>query len=133
VEEAFELGRGVAVIRGPQLPASFEPPPPFEAGWSDLLAATAVALVVLAVTGAGWALALPHVSGPAAMGLSPAFGVAALVLTGTLAGRFGLSLGGPAGATVVLLTAAIGWIVFVLGRTASRGHVSAGAKRPPVG
>jgi hypothetical protein len=133
VEGAFELGPGVAVVRGPEPPPSFRQPPPFGTDWSDLLAATGLALLVLGVVGGGWAGALLDVSGLARFGLSPAFGVAALVLLGTVAGRFGLSLGGPAGIAIVLASAAAGWVAFLLGRTASPEPVSAGAEGPPVG
>jgi hypothetical protein len=110
IRGATKLGRGVAVVRGPEPSPSFRPPPPFEAGWLDLLTATGLALVALSVAGGGWVRALLDVSGLAAFGLSPAFGVAVLVLAGTAVGRFGLPLGRPEGIVVVLVTAAIGWI-----------------------
>jgi hypothetical protein len=132
-EEVIELGPGVAVVVGPEPSQSFESPPPFGVGWVELLTATGLGLVVLALTGGGWAMALLDVSRPAAFGLAPAFGVATLVLGGTAASRLGLPLGGSGGIGVVVGTAAAGWVVFLLARTASAGRWRAGAEGAPVG
>jgi hypothetical protein len=106
-----ELGPGVAIVRGPEPPASFEPARPVGFGWFQLFVATALALIVLAATGGGWAALLLDASVLATLGLAPAFGVGALVLAGTVVGRFDLPLGGSAGISVVLATAGTGWIV----------------------
>lgn len=105
-----ELGPGVAVVRGPEPPPSFEPAQPVGFGWTYLLVATALALVVLGAAGGGWAMLLVDASMLATVGLAPAFGVAALVLAGTVAGRFDLRLGGSVGVSLVLATAGAGWI-----------------------
>jgi hypothetical protein len=130
---AIELVPGVEVLVGPPPSASFEPPAPFRVGWVELLFATALALVVLAVVGSGWVLSSLDISALGAFGLAPAFGVAALVLASTAASRLGLSLGGGGGWLVVLATAAGGWIVLALARTASRDRSAMGAQKAPVG
>jgi hypothetical protein len=105
-----ELGPGVAIVRGPAPPASFGSAHPVGFGWIQVLIATALALIVLAAAGGGWAALLLDASMLATVGLAPAFGVAALVLVGTGAGRFDLPLGGWAGISVLLATAGAGWI-----------------------
>jgi hypothetical protein len=132
-QEVIELGPGVAVVDGPEPSPSFEPPPPFGAGWVELLTATGLGLVVLALTGGGWALSLLDVSRLAAFGLAPAFGVATLVLAGTAASRVGVPLSGWGGIGVVLTTAAAGWVSLVLARTASAGRWRTGAEGSLVG
>ena len=132
-EGVVELGPGVAVIDGPEPSPTFEPPPPFGAGWVDLLTATGLGLAVLTVAGGGWALTLLDGSRLAAFGLAPAFGVATLILSGTAASRVGVSLGGSGGIGVVLATATAGWISLLLARTASVGRWRAGAEGSPVG
>jgi hypothetical protein len=133
MEGVVELGPGVAVIDGPEPSPTFGPPPPFGAGWVDLLTATGLGLVVLTFAGGGWALSLLDGSRLAAFGLAPAFGVATLILCGTAASRIGVSLGGSGGIGVVLATATAGWISLLLARTASVGQRRAGAEGSPVG
>ncbi len=128
-----ELAPGVEVLAGPPLPPSFEPPAPFHVGWTELLLASALALVVLAAVGWGWVRSVLDVSGLAAFGLAPAFGVAAIVLVGTAASRLGLSLGSGGGWLIVLATAASGWIVLALGGTVSRRRSATRAQGSPVG
>ncbi|HEX6399399.1 MAG TPA: hypothetical protein VF108_02885 [Actinomycetota bacterium] len=128
-----ELAPGVEVLEGPARPPSFEAPPPFRIGWTELLVASALALVVLAVVGAGWVRSVLDVAWPAAFGLAPAFGVAAIVLVGTAASRLGLPLGGGGGWLIAIAAAAGGWIVLALGRTASRRRSATSAQGAPVG
>ena len=128
-----ELAPGVEVLAGPPLPPSFEPPAPFHVGWTELLLASALALVVLAAVGWGWVRSVLDVSGLAAFGLAPAFGVAAIVLVGTAASRLGLSLGSGGGWLIVLAAAASGWIVLALGGTVSRRRSATRAQGSPVG
>ena len=132
-EGAFELAPGVEVVRGPPPAASFGPPAPFRATWTELLVATVLALVVLIVVGGGWTLSMLEVSRFAAFGLAPAFGIAALILGGTVASRLGLSLARPRGSLIVLAIGGVGWIVFALARTVSASRTSAGAQGSPVG
>jgi hypothetical protein len=128
-----ELAPGVEVLAGPPRPPSFAPPAPFLVGWTELLVASALALAVLAAMGGGWVRSVLDVSGMAAFGLAPAFGVAAIVLVGTAASRLGLPLGSGGGWLIVVATAASGWIVFALGGTASRRRSATRAKGSPVG
>ncbi|MCD6020635.1 MAG: hypothetical protein K0R20_345 [Actinomycetia bacterium] len=131
--DGVELAPGVEVLVGPPPPPSFEPPAPFRVGWMELLLASGLALVVLTAVGGGWVRSVLDVSGLAAFGLAPAFGVAAIVLVGTAASRLGLSLGSGGGWLIVLATAASGWIVLALGGTVSRRRSATRAQGPPVG
>jgi hypothetical protein len=130
---AVELAPGVEVLAGPPRPPSFAPPAPFRVGWTELLVAIALALVVLTAVGGGWVRSVLDVSWMAAFGLAPAFGVAAIVLGGTAASRLGLPLGSGGGWLIVLATAASGWIVLALGRTVSRRRSATRAQGSPVG
>ena len=132
-EDAIELAPGVQVVRGPPPAASFAPPAPFRATWTELLVATGLALVVLIVVGGGWTLSMLEVSGLGAFGFAPALGVAVLILTGTVASRLGLSLASPGGLLIVLTAGGAGWLALVLSRTASARRASAGAQGSPVG
>jgi hypothetical protein len=85
-EGATELTSGVAIIRGPNASPSFEPVAPDGFGWLELLTGTIVALVALVLVGGGWVGALLDVSRPAALGLAPVFGVAVLIVAGTIVG-----------------------------------------------
>jgi hypothetical protein len=108
-EGTTELASGVAILRGPNPSPSFEPAPPDGFGWLELLVTTAVALMALAIVGGGWARALLDVSTPAAFGLAPAFGAAALIVAGTIVGRTGWPLGSPGGVVVLIVTTGLGW------------------------
>lgn len=119
-----ELGPGVALVRGPEPPPSFDRAQPVGFGWSQVLLATALVVIALAAAGGGWAALLLDMSTQATLGLAPAFGVAVLVLAGTVAGRFDLPLGGSAGLSVLLGTAGAGWILLGL-----RGRVLRIVKR----
>ena len=111
---ATELTSGVWIMRGPNASASFRPAAPLGFGWLDLLLRTAVALIALALVGFGWVRALLDVSRPAALGLAPAFGVAVLIVAGTIAGRAGWPLGAAGGVAVLLLTSAAGWTLLAV-------------------
>lgn len=128
-----ELAPGVEVLAGPPRPPSFAPPAPFRVGWTELLLESALALAVLAAVGGGWVRSVLDVSGMAAFGLAPAFGVAAIVLVGTAASRLGLPLGSGGGLLIVLAAAASGWVVFALGGTVSRRRSATRAQGSPVG
>lgn len=138
-EGATELASGVAIIRGPDASPSFEPAPPHGFGWLELLVGTVVALVALALVGSGWVRALLDVSRPAALGLAPAFGVAVLIVAGTIVGRAGWPLGSPGGVVVLLMTTGAGWAVLAVqkgfpGRGRAPAHESPPVpESPPVG
>ena len=124
----------VEVVHGPSPAASFVPPAPFLATWTELLVATGLALVVLIVVGGGWTLWMLEVSGLGAFGFSPALGVAALILAGTVASRLGLSLAPPGGPLIVLAAGGAGWLVFGADPSpASARRASAGAQGSLVG
>jgi hypothetical protein len=114
----------VAVVQGPPVPAKV---PARAAGastavvpsvWSFGLTAVG-ALLVLGLSGLGWALAVPRRwAGPfEVIALAPAFGVAALTLGGVVADRLGFRPGGLSGALVPAAVAVAGVGVAVwLGR-----------------
>jgi hypothetical protein len=72
-------------------------------------------LLILALAGLGWAIALlpPGTRSFEVLALSPAFGIAAIILAGVLVDAVGLRLGGAGGAVVIL--------VAVLGGTIAGG------------
>jgi hypothetical protein len=118
-----EIAPGVAVIRGP-LPANPTPPASLPGRLSLWLLAllTAGALAVTAAVGSGWAVTLLP-AGTRAW-LSPALGVAALVLVGTAADRFGFRLQGPDAVALVVVATAAGWVAaFATGRRARGADV----------
>jgi hypothetical protein len=123
---ATELTPGVSIMRGPNASASFRPAAPRAFGWLDLLVRTALVLIALALAGGGWVWALLDVSRPAALGLAPAFGVAALIVTGTIAGRAGWPLGAAGGLAVLLLTTAAGWTLLAV----QKWFLTKGGARP---
>jgi hypothetical protein len=119
----------VLVLRGPMparpVAAPVIPTGPRGGRQGALLGAGA--LVALALAGWGWALALlPRTVRPfEAFAMSPAFGLAFLILGGIVADAIGVRLGGGGGAATVLVVAATGAIAaFARLRRASRepGH-----------
>jgi hypothetical protein len=113
-----EVAPGVAVIRGP-LPPDPIPQAALPGRLSVWLLAllAAGALAVAAAVGSGWAVTL--LPAGARAWLSPALGVAVLVLVGTAADRFGFRLQGPGGVALVMVAAAAGWVAaFATGRRA---------------
>jgi hypothetical protein len=123
------LADGVALVRGPppstgavgppgSPPADLEPPPTmwWGLGWA------VVVLAVLAAVGLGWTRALVDPSAPreTVVSLVPVIGAAALVVVGLVAARFGIRLRGVSGVLVVAVTAALGWVVAVVRRPATR-------------
>jgi hypothetical protein len=101
--EAPQLGRSVAVLRGPppRLPIGAGPLQPLPAWWAMVLFGIS-ALAVLAAAGIGWAsLAAPGAAPRLRWCLAPAYGAVALVVGALVAER----LGSPPGrGTAALLT-----------------------------
>lgn len=124
---ATELTPGVAIVRGPDASPSFRPAAPQGSGWLDLLVRTSLATIVLALVGGGWSRALLDVSRPASLGLAPVFGVAVLIVAGTIVGRAGWPLGAPGGVVVLLLTTGAGWTLLAV----QKGFFTTGGARPP--
>ena len=67
-------------------------------------------LLLLWTAGFGWTRVVvgPGAPPPVAIGLAPAIGAAALIVTGTVASRFGVPLGGVSGVAVYVATVAAG-------------------------
>jgi len=101
------LADGVRVLRGPP-PASTSTWRPSIVGGGTVALGVAVVALLLLVVGAGYGLTFTRSAG-FALGLAPAFGIAALIGTGLLWSRLGLRLDGAPGIVAVLLAAAIGW------------------------
>jgi hypothetical protein len=103
------IGPGVWLIVGPE-PGAVEPGVPARAPNGAALVILWVAgLGVLIVAGAGWSRGLTDLSVLGALGLAPAFGLSALGLIGSIAGRLGVPLNGGGAIAVLIVTAALGW------------------------
>jgi hypothetical protein len=119
-----EVQPGVFVVQGP----SAEIEPAASPGTDDVVADALALAALLAVVGIGWSVALAPGDLLARAGLAMAFGLAALALVGTVAGRLGLPLSGVPGTALVIATALGGWVVKASGhlRTRPRPHHQAG-------
>jgi hypothetical protein len=107
---------GVAVVRGPLpvAPATSIPSIIGSFGPLGLLWLSAITMVLLVGTGLGWTLGLlgQVLRRQEIVAVSPAVGVAALVVAGVVADRLGVRLTGAGGALVPLCAAAAGWLLF---------------------
>ncbi len=118
----WRVAPGVAVVQGPRPPGDYPPlqpvPVPLPAPW---LAALWVAFVaVLSIAGAGWTAALVRAGWVERLALSPAFGIATIVLGGILVDPVGVRTTGVGGAMVVVAVAVCGWVVFAVGERRRR-------------
>jgi MFS family permease len=109
------LAPGLSVVRGP-MPAAAEREP-LRLGWSGLLVAAIVSLLILAIVGGGWARVLLDVPATSAALLAPAFGIATLTIAGVAVGRSGIPLGGAAGLVLIGATGGAGWLISTLRRS----------------
>jgi hypothetical protein len=102
------LGPGVTLLEGPVLPV---PPvaPPRAPGPADLAFMVTMTLVSLIGSGSGWAVGFTDLSWVGAVSASPAFGLAALGLFGTMASRLGVPLRGGSALVMIAVTMAAGW------------------------
>jgi hypothetical protein len=108
------LGPGVILLAGPEPPRRLvvAPVEPTDAG--TLFRLTAVSVATVFVVGLGWTLLLTGLPAFAAVGLSPAIGIAALSLGGLVVGRLGFPLGRGGGVIAALSIGLLGWIAFAL-------------------
>jgi hypothetical protein len=125
-----EVAPDVAVIMGPTLPALIEPPP-FPTGPRGIVRGGLLAVgtvLILTLIGAGWAVAaLPRTLRPfEILALSPAVGMAALVMAGMVVDAAGFRLGGPGGVVAPFLAAAVGALVAWMLRRPRRPRVHSG-------
>jgi hypothetical protein len=99
----------VTLIEGPAIHVPYLPPPrtPSPAGLALLAGAC---LLVLIVVGSGWAVTLTDLSPVGTVSVSPAFGLAALGLFGTIASRLGVPLRGASAIVIVAGSMAAGWV-----------------------
>jgi hypothetical protein len=109
----WRVGPGLAVVQGPRPAGTYPPlqPVPTPLSGLALVALWAAFLGVLTAVGGGWAVMFVRSGWLPTLALSPAFGVATIVLLGTLADRAGVRLSGWPGALVALVTGALGWVV----------------------
>jgi hypothetical protein len=106
---------GVIALNGPR-PATKAGTPPIPGAPRGLAAAgvySIAVLVVLTLIGMGWALALlpPGVRPFEVLAVSAGFGVAFLVIAGTVADRLGLGLAGVAGGVAGPVAGVVGWVL----------------------
>ncbi len=113
------LGPGVTLLEGPEV--SVPPAPPPEAPGAAVLAALVGACIVsLAAVGSGWAVGLTDLPPLGVLSVSPAFGLAALGLLGTVASGLGAPLRGAGAVAITAGTAASGWAIALGGRRSRR-------------
>ncbi|MEX2274116.1 MAG: hypothetical protein WEA10_00920 [Actinomycetota bacterium] len=106
----------VLVVDGPETPASATPRDPLgRTSPGQIALASIVLLLVLGVAGFGWAAA-SVTSTVTRVSIAPAFGAAALILTGLVVDRVGIRLDGPVPAIAAVLAAGSGYAFFLLQR-----------------
>ena len=128
-QEPFPYAKGshFGVFRGPPLPEAPTPPDPVQPTASGLAWISGLVLVMLAVAGSGWVVALLHRPWWERAAFAPAFGLATLILGGFAADRAGMSLDGPSGTGVAVAVAVVGWIVVAVIWSVSRRRRAAAA------
>ena len=104
------------VARGPRPPASELQPgtltlPPSS---STLVWKTVGIVLLLFLVGFGWAVALVPAGWLEKAGTAPAFGIAALAVSGLIADRLGFRLVGGSGVAIVIIAALLGWGTYAL-------------------
>lgn len=115
----------VAVVRGPTVATSLEPIEPPLGGLGRLAVGFlgVGCLAILAAMGLGWTLVLlrPWLSPLHLLALSPAVGIAVLVMGGILLDRVGIRLAGAGGIIAAAVITALGWGVLAIGRLRAAG------------
>jgi MFS family permease len=118
------VARNVGLVRGPrpQTAVPFAKPPFGGLGgfWVGVLGVAS--MFALAAIGLGWAILLlgRWLTPLPLLGVSPAVGIAALVLSGILVDRVGIRLVGGGGILAVVVAAASSWGVLAIGRLRGR-------------
>jgi hypothetical protein len=115
--DAMPVAPGVFVIRGPSPPYSIPLAPVARPDTGRLIRTTIEMLVFLSVAGLGWAAGSTDSGWLSRVALSPAFGLALLVLVAMPVARLGEPLSRTAAWAIVVGTALSGWVVFALVRT----------------
>jgi hypothetical protein len=71
-------------------------------------------VLLLFLVGFGWAVALVPAGWLEKAGTAPAFGIAALAVSGLIADRLGFRLVGGSGVAIVIIAALLGWGTYAL-------------------
>ncbi len=112
-----EIADGVLVLRpGTPPPAVTQPAPLAPPTGRALIAASLASLLVLAAAGSGWSVLLLPRPWTLRAGLTPAIGLATLLVVGTLAGLGGLRTDHWRGLALATGTAVAGWAAVLLVR-----------------
>jgi hypothetical protein len=120
---------GLMVVAGPRPPGVQAAPTPGPVGGRFLLVGGVAVLALLGVAGMGWAWSLIPGDPFERAALAPAFGIAALVLGGTVADAFGVRSAGVGAWFVAGGTALAGWAPAMLrGRLGRSGSLRLGAR-----
>jgi len=109
----------MAVVHGPPPPSGALPytgPPVSPMSFGFVMAVAVVGLAILTLVGLGWMVALlgRWLGAAEVLALSPAMGVAVLVLGGILIDRVGVRLTGLGGSIAPVVVAVAGWVVAAL-------------------
>lgn len=124
----IEVASGVRVLQGPALENGPVPTPPQEAAEPGALVLSAIgALLLIAAVGSGWSTWVMRGRPLSRLGLAPAFGIAALTLSGLVVDRLGFELGGAPGVAAVVSVTALGWFPTLRRRMRPRPAIGASA------
>ena len=109
-------------MAGPHPPGPFVPLEAVPGALSaiELAALWFAFLATVGVAGSGWVASFVRTDLPVTLALSPAFGLAAIILGGVIADRAGLRPTGWRGVLLIGLVSVAGWVAFVLLRTRRR-------------
>ena len=129
----WQLSPGVLLARGPKPPDTLAfAEPAARPATGELARETLLALLLLTVCGAGWAVSLVRSGWTERVMLSPALGMGAITIVGIVGGRAGVSLRGRPMVGLTLLAAALGWAPAVVRWLRGGGPDADSPHREPV-
>ena len=127
-----EIAPGVVLLRGPPPPPGFASPPPLSApSAAELYRWIALAFLVVAAAGSGWAFALLRLGWADRLAFAPALGLAALTIAGFVLGYARVLVSGPAGRWMFVGVVAGGWAVALARWGWTRWHARPVTTPPP--
>lgn len=120
-----EVAAGVRVLQGPSIGAPIPIPPQETVGPVVLVLSALGILLLIAAVGSGWSTWVVRATLLPRLGLAPAFGFAALVLSGLFVDRLGFHLGGPPGVVALVTAGMLGWVPMLARHRPASGSAAA--------